>query len=65
MKVKITLTGHIDVPEVFTTTDDVVEQTEFWFNEHLSCEDAIDDIAKRLKSYPDDMEVTVELEEVF
>ena len=64
MRAKATVTGYIDIPDVFSGSgpEEAEAQTEFWFNEHLSVEDAINDVAMRLKAYPDDLEVSVEVE---
>lgn len=63
-RAKVTVTGYIDIPDTFSDDgpEKAEEQTEFWFNEHLSAEDAINDVAARLKSYPEDLEISVEVE---
>lgn len=64
MRAKVIVTGYIDIPDTFSHDgpENAEEQTEFWFNEHLSAEDAIGDVAMRLSAYPDDLEISVEVE---
>lgn len=68
MRAKIVIVGCIDVPDAFTGDGagicEVAERVEFWLNEHLSVEDAINDIASRLKAYPDEIEVTIRAEDI-
>lgn len=64
MRVKVVIEGAIDVPDMWAVPPEVEledgnqrwteDNVEFWFNEHLSDEDAIEDIAMRLKKHPDE-----------
>lgn len=64
MRVRVEITGVIDIPDMWITPPGLEREeekrrwtednVEFWFNEHLSEEDAIEDIARRLKKYPDE-----------
>ena len=64
MRAKVTVNGYIDIPDALSSygADGAEDQTELWFNEHLSEEDAISDVAARLMAYPEDLEISVEVE---
>lgn len=69
MRVKVEIEGVIDIPDVWVIPPDVEledgnqqwteDVVEFWFNEHLCAEDAIEDMASRLKKYPNEFWVRV------
>lgn len=64
MRAKVTVIGYIDIPVAFSGdgAEKAEDRTEFWFNEHLSEEDAISDVAAMLMAYPEDLEIHVEVE---
>ena len=64
MKVAVTIRGCIDIPdEIWQPKKDgdpsPVEVADFRYNDQLTENDAIDELASKLKQYPDDLEVNV------
>ena len=68
MKVMVEVTGIIKIPDELTYSAEekdliwkipywyqVKDNIEFFYNEHLSEEEAIEDMASRLKEYPDEI----------
>lgn len=60
MKVAVTITGFIDIPDSWedpTMKDNPyfpLEVADYRYNEQLDEDDAIDDLGRLLKAYPDD-----------
>ena len=64
MKVAVIIRGCIDIPdEIWKPKKDgdpsSVEVADFRYNDQLSENDTIDELAEKLKQYPDDLEVYV------
>lgn len=58
MKVAVTIHGCIDIPDEIWK-DDPVGVANFRYNDQLTENDTIDELASKLKQYPDDLEVNV------
>lgn len=58
MKIAVTVTGYIDVPDDW---DDgqclALDVAEYRYNEQLTEEDALSELARKMAAYPDDVEV--------
>ena len=64
MKVAVIIRGCIDIPdEIWQPKKDgdpsPVDVADFRYNEQLTENDAIDELAEKLKKYPDDLNVEV------
>lgn len=64
MKVAVIIRGCIDIPdEIWQPKKDgdpsPVDVADFRYNEQLTENDAIDELASKLKQYPNDLEVDV------
>ena len=59
MKINVVIHGCIDVPDNWGS--DVCDIAEYRYNDQLEVDDAIDELAKKLKKYPDDIEVVAEI----
>lgn len=61
MKVAVTIKGFIDIPDTWSdpkeSEDFPLDVADYHYNDKLDAEDAIDDMADRLKAYKDDFEV--------
>ena len=59
MKVAVEIRGYIDLPAVWDDVPNVsaIEIADYHYNDSLTVEDALDDLARRLKMNPDDFEV--------
>lgn len=60
MKVAVTITGFIDIPDTWSDPrqgeDFPLDVADYHYNEKLNPDDAIDDLANRIKAYPEDFE---------
>lgn len=55
MKIKVRITGTIDVPDSWgKNASDVAD---YRYNEQLTLEDTLDELMEKLKKYPEDVEV--------
>ena len=64
MKVAVTIRGCIDIPDGIWLAGkhgepSCVEVADFRYNEQLAENDAIDELAEKLKKYPEDLEVII------
>lgn len=60
MKVPVLIRGSIDIPNAWNTEDcTAVDVADFRYNDQLTEENTVDELARLLKAYPDDLEVTV------
>lgn len=65
MKVRVTIEGCIDIPDEWQDPkkhpgEPYAEMVaDFRYNDQLTVEDAIDELAEKLKAYPDDLKVCV------
>lgn len=63
MKVAVTIHGCIDIPDEIWGGKDgdpsSVDVANFRYNDQLTENDTIDELASKLKQYPDDLEVNV------
>lgn len=59
MKVAVEIHGYIDLPVVWDDLPNVspIEIADYHYNDCLTVEDAVEDLARRLKMNPDDFEV--------
>lgn len=63
-KVSVIITGCIDIPDELWADPEAgedfpLEVAEFRYNEQLTEEDAIQELAKELMAYPEHLEVTI------
>ena len=57
MKIKVQITGCIDVPDSWNEKDEeLYDIADYHFDEKLNEDDAIDELARLLKRYPEDYE---------
>lgn len=60
MKVKVEIRGCIDIPDIWADPkhpSGPLGIADYHYNDKLDVEDAINDLAKLLKEYPDDLHV--------
>ncbi len=55
MKIKVKITGTIDVPDMWG--ENALEVADYRYNEQLTLEDTLDELVEKLKKYPEDVEV--------
>lgn len=62
MKIAVTVKGYIDVPDYWDKEPYItaLEIAEFRYNEQLTEEDALNELARKMAAYPDDIEVSAE-----
>ena len=60
MKVGVTVKGFIDVPDDWA--EDAPDVADYRYNEQLTVSDALNEIARKMALYPDDVEVEVQPE---
>lgn len=59
MKIKVTITGTIDVPDSWADGNcGELRATEYRYNDQLTVEDALGELAEKLAKHPDDLDVT-------
>lgn len=57
MKIAVTITGYIDVPDEWEDTEyGAIDVADYRYNDQLTVEDAIDELARKLKAYPEDFD---------
>ena len=57
MKIGITVKGFMDVPDDWG--EEAPDVADYRYNEQLTVSDALNEIARKMSLYPDDMEVEV------
>lgn len=63
MKVAVKITGFIEVPDTWASKGDdcfLLDVAGYHYNDKLEAEDAIDDLANKLKEYSHDFEAEFE-----
>ena len=61
MKIAVTVKGYIDVPDDWDDGQfSALDVAEYRYNEQLSEEDALHELAQKMAAYPDDVEVRAE-----
>lgn len=55
MKIKVRITGTIDVPDSWGKN--APDVADYHYNEQLTLEDTLDELMEKLKKYPEDIEV--------
>lgn len=59
MKIKVTITGTIDVPDSLADGNcGELRTAEYRYNDQLTAEDALSELAEKLAKHPDDLDVT-------
>ena len=59
MKIKVTITGTIDVPDSWADGNcGELRTAEYRYNDQLTAEDALGELAEKLAKHPDDLDVT-------
>ena len=65
MKISVTVTGYIDVSDDWDDGQySALDVADYRYNDQLTAEDALQELAKKMAVYPDDVEVRVRLPEV-
>lgn len=65
MKVRVTIEGCIDIPDEWhdpskhPSEPDAEMVADYRYNDQLTVEDALRELAEKLKAYPDDLKVCV------
>ncbi len=60
MKINVTIQGAIDVPDEWEDPENgttAVDVADYRYNEQLTENEAIDELAQKLKAHPDELEV--------
>lgn len=65
MKISVTVTGYIDVPDDWDDGQySALDIANYRYSNQLTVEDALQEIAQKMASHPDDVEVSIRPREV-
>lgn len=66
MKIKVTITGTIDVPDSWADGNcGELRTAEYRYNDQLTAEDALGELAEKLAKHPDDLTVNLLSTKIF